>query len=528
MKFPLQILTAVHPFIKSPIVRLPLGCAGSDCIPWHRRAGVAPLGPVRPKTIRVSRPIAALILSILFVGSLSGTDDQALREAWDRLPAAERAFQAGLKHFQSRKPDAAAREFEKCLRELPRHAFAGYYLANIAYIAGDFGRARELMTRAVADLDFMEALNDYALTLKNKTYDSYTRMIAEEWDSTSSCRTHRELDSLYIQVTDKKSKEELRLAARQAARERQKAHYHYFLGNVLFQLQRFDEAAAAYERAIGLDARHASAYNNLAAIFYMAGDAAKALGTLEKAEGHGLEDNLNLKLKHLVTEALGRPTAGILEEEIAAGPAGDLVVIRFALAFKQDDSRQPPLYENGYLLFSKATRAAVLIDPGVEDPRIEERVRALGLAVRAVLFTHGHPDHFAAGPHFMNLFKAPAFIKAEDAKALPAAPARALADGEVLSYEGLSIEVLHTPGHSRGSVCFRAGGILISGDTLFKGGIGIISTWDEATARKRAAEMVRGIKDRLLVLPDETIVCPGHGRTTTIGAERASNPYLTR
>lgn len=474
-------------------------------------------------------PIAfALSLAAFLAGALSGRDEKAVREAWERLPAAERAFQAGLKKFQSGHSETAVKEFERCLGEVPEHAFARYYLANLAYIANDMPKALDLMTRAIDDLDFMEALNDYALAQKSKVFDSYARMMVQEWDSTSSCRTHRELELLYGELTDARSKQEIQRAAQLAARSRQRAHYHYFMGNVLFQLHRFDEAAAAYERAVGLDPRHASASNNLAAIFYAAGDAGRALTILEKAESQGLEDNLNLKLKHLVMEALGKPTAGILQEELAAGLNGNMGVVRLALAFKRGDPTLPPFYENGYLVFSRSTRAAVLIDPGAEDSRIEEQVRARGLAVKAILYTHGHSDHVAAGPHYARRFAAPVLAKAEEAKGLPAAPSRTFADGEVLSFDGLTVKVLATPGHSPGSVSFLAGDVLFSGDTLFKGGIGVISTWDEPTARKRAAEMVRGIKERLLVLPDATVVCPGHGKTTTIGAEKASNPFLKR
>ena len=475
---------------------------------------------------RFLRVSAALALLVLLTAPLIGAEDTAVKEAWDRVPAAERWFQRGLKEFQAGRSDAAAKDFEKCLQEIPRHAFARYYLANIAYVANDMPKALDEMSRAIGDFDFMQALNDYAVKQKSKTYDSYTRMMAEEWDASTSCRTHRELEALYGEVTDAKSKQELQLADQKAARSRQKAHYLYFLGNIHFQLQRFPEAARSYEEAIALNPRHASAYNNLAAIFYMAGEHERALGLLAEAERQGLGDNINLKLQYLVSEALGRPTAGILEEEITAGPENDLGVIRFALAFKNKDPLRPPLYENGYLVFSRATREAVLVDPGVEDPRIEESVRARGLTVKAVLYTHGHDDHVAAGPHYAGLFSAPVLVEAEDAGGLAAAPARTLSDGEILSYDGFSLRVLHIPGHTPGSVCFLAGEVLFSGDTLFKGDIGFVAAETPEKTRTLRSGMVRGIRDRLLVLPDATRVCPGHGRTSTIADERATNAFL--
>lgn len=469
--------------------------------------------------------IAAALLGLCFI-PLIGAEDTVVKDAWDRLPKAERHFQQGLKELNAGRSEAAAKDFEKCLQEIPRHAFARYYLANIAYMANDMQKALDDMTRAIGDFDFMQALNDYAVKQKSKTYDSYARMMAEEWDSTTSCRTHRELEALSGEVTDAKSKQELQLAGQKAARSRQKAHYLYFLGNIHFQLKRFPEAARSYEGAIALNPRHANAYNNLAAIFYLAGEPGKALGYLEEAERQGLGDNLNLKLQDLVYGALGRPTAGILREEIATGPGSDLGIVRFALAIKSKDPLRPATYENGYVLFSRSTREAVVIDPGVEDPRIDEFVRDQSLKVKAILNTHGHDDHAGADPYYSRLFSAPVLIGAEDAKALALGPVGALSDGQVLSYDGFAVTVLHIPGHTPGSVCFLAGDALFSGDTLFKGDIGFVAAETPEKTRTLQSGMVRGIRDRLLVLPDATRVCPGHGRTSTIADERATNAFL--
>lgn len=491
---------------------------------WHRSCIFG--GREAKIMTRVLRISAALALLALLTAPLIGAEDTAVKEAWDRVPAAERWFQRGLKEFQAGRSEAAAKDFEKCLQEIPRHAFALYYLANIAYVANDMPRALDVMSRAVEDLDFMQALNDYAVKQKSKTYDSYTRMMAEEWDATTSCRTHRELEALYGEVSDAKSKQELMIAGQKAARSRQKAHYLYFLGNIHFQLKRFPEAARSYGEAIALNPRHANAYNNLAAIFYLAGEPGKALGYLEEAERQGLGDNLNLQLQDLVYGAMGRPTAGILREELTAGPQSDLGIVRFALAYISKDPLRPATYENGYVLFSRSTREAVVIDPGVEDPRIDEFVRDQSLKVKAILNTHGHGDHAAADPYYSRLFQAPVLIGAEDAKALAPAPAGTLSDGQVLRYDGFALTVLNIPGHTPGSVCFLADEVLFSGDTLFKGDIGFVAAETPEKARKLQSGMVRGIRDRLLALPDATRVCPGHGRTSTIADERATNAFL--
>jgi glyoxylase-like metal-dependent hydrolase (beta-lactamase superfamily II)/outer membrane protein assembly factor BamD (BamD/ComL family) len=475
---------------------------------------------------RILRISAAMAVLALLTSPLLTAEDPALKEAWDRLPKAERWFQQGVKEFGAGRPGDAAKDFEKCLQEIPRHAFARYYLANIAYIANDLPRALGDMNTAIEDLGFMESLNEYGLAQKAKTYDSYKRMMNEGLASAPNCRARAEIDSLSGELTDAKSKQELLLADQKAARSRQKAHYLYFLGNIHFQLKRFLEAARNYEEAIALNPRHASAYNNLAAIYYLAGDHAAAFDYLERAMRQGLEDNLNLTLQSLVFEALGRPTEGILREEIAAGPQNDLAIVRFALAFISKDPLRPTTYENVYVLFSRSTSEAVVIDPGAEDLRLDEFVRDRSLKVKAILNTHWHGDHTDANAYYSRLFQAPVLIGAEDAKALAPAPAAALSDGQVMSYEGFSVTVLRTPGHTPGSVCFLAGEVLISGDTLFKGAIGSVAAGTSEKTRTLQAEIVRGIRDRLLVLPDATRVCPGHGKTTTIGDERANNAFL--
>ena len=321
---------------------------------------------------------------------------------------------------------------------------------------------------------------------------------------------------------------ELESERRQAVLNQQRAHYLYFLGNILFRLGLHSEAAQKYSQAIELNPRHANAYNNAAALSYMAGDPATALDFLERAERQGLEDNLNLNLKHLVYEALGRPTEGILREDLSTGAEAGLGVMRFAMAYKSDDPLLPPLYENCYVVFSRASRQAVIIDPGAVDPRIADFIAQEGLDVRAILNTHHHLDHTAANAYYAERFGAPVLIHGRDAGFLDSPPDRRLANGEELRYDGFSFEVHHTPGHTPGSVCFLTDGYLFSGDTLFRHDIGSVRTEDPGKARAARDALVRTIKDRFLSLADETRVCPGHMKTTTIAEEKANNPFLKK
>ena len=483
-----------------------------------------------PRKAALAAIVGLLALSIIPLGA---ADNPEVKAAFERLPAAEKQFQAGKAEFLEGRYREAATAFGKCLEKLPRHAFASYYLANIAYIQGDPETALTHMERSVADLPFMQELNAYAVQRKSRSFDSYKQMLDSAWADAEgaaggSCRPRREIESLGAELDSKKSQLELEAERERARQDLQSAHYRFFLGNIYLQLKRPADAARLYGEALALDPRHASAYNNLAAIHYMAKDFAGALALLDKAEGEGLGDLLNLKLRHLILEALGKPTEGILREDLSAGPGSDLGVERFALATKSWHALLPPLYENCYVVFSRSSRQAVVIDPGAEDPRIAEFVGANGLTVKAVLNTHSHPDHTTANGHYAALFKAEVIAPREDAASLPAPPARTVADGEVLSFEGLTIRVLHTPGHSPGSACFLVGDRLFSGDTLFKGSIGKTGGEAPDKAAEEQRRLVRVIREKLLTLDGRTVVCPGHGQVTTVADEAASNPFFKK
>ena len=175
-----------------------------------------------------------------------------------------------------------------------------------------------------------------------------------------------------------------------------------------------------------------------------------------------------------------------------------------------------PLDNNVFVARCRHTGKAVLIDAADEGPTLVEMCRRLG--VEAVLETHGHRDHTRAVPAVREA-GLPVWVTAEDAPLLPGYD-HLLADGQVIEVGRLRLHAMHTPGHTPGSVCFTVEGspVLFSGDTLFPGGPG-------ATRGPGASfpTILRSIEQRLFVLPDETVVLPGHGRNTTIGAER---PHL--
>jgi hydroxyacylglutathione hydrolase len=193
---------------------------------------------------------------------------------------------------------------------------------------------------------------------------------------------------------------------------------------------------------------------------------------------------------------------------------------------------------NCYVVGSRRSGEAICIDPGDEPETILALARDLGVRITRIVASHAHLDHVLAVAALQQATGAPFLLHPADeaiARAVPEAalqwlgrrvpappaPTFALNDGDDLEIAGVHLRVLHTPGHTPGSVSLYTPGLLFSGDTLFRGSIG---RTDLPGGNPR--QILRSIVDRLLPLPDETIVLPGHMQETTIGAERATNPFI--
>lgn len=196
-----------------------------------------------------------------------------------------------------------------------------------------------------------------------------------------------------------------------------------------------------------------------------------------------------------------------------------------------------PLQVNCYLIGCPDTRQAMVVDPGGDGERILEALRSHHLELRAVVNTHGHFDHTGANRFLVEKTGAALMIHESDVPLLKVghqhaaaygltaepspAPDRLLRDEDSLTIGNLKFTVLHLPGHSPGGIALSTEGRVFAGDILFAGSIG---RTDLPGGDHRA--LIDGIRRKLMILPDDTVVHPGHGPETTIGREKRINPYV--
>jgi hydroxyacylglutathione hydrolase len=195
-----------------------------------------------------------------------------------------------------------------------------------------------------------------------------------------------------------------------------------------------------------------------------------------------------------------------------------------------------PLQENAYLLVDRDSGDAAIVDPGDEGDRLIEAIEQSGAQLRAIWLTHAHFDHVGAVKALRTHFHVPVYLHEMDIPMFEAGPFQAasyglpfdgdeipserFSEGQGIRLGGLSFSVMHTPGHSPGHVTLHGHGIALVGDCLFAGSIGRTDL-----PFGSSAELGRSLL-RIVALPPETRVLPGHGPTTTVAEERRSNPFL--
>jgi hydroxyacylglutathione hydrolase len=193
---------------------------------------------------------------------------------------------------------------------------------------------------------------------------------------------------------------------------------------------------------------------------------------------------------------------------------------------------------NTYLVVNEEENAAVLIDAGASAEEVLDFLQKNDLALKAVLLTHGHPDHLLGLKEIADATGAPTYMHPSDAQLLEHIPPLflrmmgvedlelpdeflPLEDGQELEIAGIQFKVLYTPGHSEGSVCFLTDGVLFSGDLVFHGSIG---RTDFPGGSMQT--LINSVKEKVFTLPGDTRILPGHMDATVVGWEKKTNPFL--
>lgn len=186
---------------------------------------------------------------------------------------------------------------------------------------------------------------------------------------------------------------------------------------------------------------------------------------------------------------------------------------------------------NCYILMDEETKQTAVIDPGGDAEKLEKAIEDMGAEVKYILLTHGHTDHTGAAVQLKEKFNVPLYINKEDYEMCKSGQFvfgnivgkvdKYIGEGDIIKLGNLKIKCIHTPGHTPGGMCFLVDNLIFTGDTLFANSIG---RTDFAGGDFDA--IISSIKNKLMILPEDTIVLPGHEGESSIGEEKIHNPFL--
>lgn len=179
------------------------------------------------------------------------------------------------------------------------------------------------------------------------------------------------------------------------------------------------------------------------------------------------------------------------------------------------------LETNCYILGDSNDNEVIIIDPGDEPEKILKLINFKKFKVSKIIATHGHPDHIGGYAQIYKTFPIPLLINQEDARLFQVKETKDISQGDIINVGNLRLEVIHTPGHSPGSVCLRGKDYLITGDTLFAGGIGRTDLPGGSMEK-----LFSSIQKKLFSLPEDLKFYPGHGDFSTLKDEKLYNPFF--
>ncbi len=192
---------------------------------------------------------------------------------------------------------------------------------------------------------------------------------------------------------------------------------------------------------------------------------------------------------------------------------------------------------NCYIVGCEETKEAAVIDPGADFKKIYETIEELNVKIKFVILTHAHGDHIGALNEVIKKYNVPVYVHEDEVdmlqdanknlsrmmfrKEIKVEPQKLLKDGEIIELGNLEMEIIHTPGHTKGSISIKVENIILTGDTLFNGSIGRTDFLGGSFE-----DIISSIKTKIFKYDDEVIVYPGHNSPTTIGNERKTNPFV--
>lgn len=192
---------------------------------------------------------------------------------------------------------------------------------------------------------------------------------------------------------------------------------------------------------------------------------------------------------------------------------------------------------NCYIVGCEETKEAAVIDPGADFKKIDETIEELNVKIKFVILTHAHGDHIGALNEVIKKYNVPVYVHEDEVdmlqdanknlsrmmfrKEIKVEPQKLLKDGEIIELGNLEMEIIHTPGHTKGSISIKVENIILTGDTLFNGSIGRTDFLGGSFE-----DIISSIKTKIFKYDDEVIVYPGHNSPTTIGNERKTNPFV--